>query len=610
VRGEDKEGANEGSTTGTKHADAGNSLPSGAMSVDADEDEPADPPLPTAKLVVLNGLHRELVEALGASDLDIDPAFIECCAARRVYRPPRWLARRAQWRRSRSSRTVGVASGAGCVSRGCMWEYPELVEGLDPASVTVRTGDGEIATPPSVVSLPPPERGGKKLAVVFRQAALWRGKTAHVLFLDGPLWEVAEEGVRKATRQRAFSWRTRGGGERGTEADEDVTASLQDVLLAALCGGSGGFRDQLPGIISEAVYDRWLELFGFLEPPLEVGLSQPLAACYGRMIRSLEFNEDGGSAPDWTTSLLSRIQHRVALLSGASKMTPPSPPAASRITRTKMFDHPEQKLVSREDTMNPSLKSMASRRARGRPQRVDENQRALDRLSYLGDILVPLPIVSSILSMGDTYGPDGSKFYVFWAVAVPLAGLAVLLIYADTIRKAEVWVEIRADHVEPTPDTKSESSEGTLRLADVEMKQTTARRRQRRNEDDEAPSRRQHAVPFSIDHDVEERIIDLPTTSAPAAAHPFDEDARDAVRDWMPRSAGWSATGLVQMVPVPAVILEQPTDGSKPKAWRREQLGWGGAIRTILYKRFRVGSDVPAGVAACVKPARRKANSY
>jgi hypothetical protein len=61
---------------------------------------------------------------------------------------------------------------------------------------------------------------------------------------------------------------------------------------------------------------------------------------------------------------------------------------------------------------------------------------------------------------------------------------------------------------------------------------------------------------------------------------------------------------------VPTFILEKPADGGQPKAWRREQLGWAGAIRAILYKKFRDGGDVPEGVAACERPGRRTSNPY
>jgi hypothetical protein len=61
---------------------------------------------------------------------------------------------------------------------------------------------------------------------------------------------------------------------------------------------------------------------------------------------------------------------------------------------------------------------------------------------------------------------------------------------------------------------------------------------------------------------------------------------------------------------VPTLILEKPADGGQPKAWRREQLGWAGAIQAILYKKFRHGSDVPEGVAASERSGRRTSNPY
>jgi hypothetical protein len=191
---------------------------------------------------------------------------------------------------------------------------------------------------------------------------------------------------------------------------------------------------------------------------------------------------------------------------------------------------------------------------------------------------------------------------------VPLAGLTVLLIYADTIRKAEVWVEIGADLVMPSPGSGgggSESSNGEENTGPVdgEVKHgapPVAWRRQRVDGGEEERPSPLGNVPFVVDHDVEERIIGMPTAASVAAAGASVQPEDEAV-GWMPRrrwSMGWGQ--------VPLVILERPADGSKPKAWKREQLGWSGAIRTILYKKFRDGSDVPEGVAACERRGRRK----
>ena len=247
----------------------------------------------------------------------------------------------------------------------------------------------------------------------------------------------------------------------------------------------------------------------------------------------------------------------------------------------------------------------------------DENQRALDRLSYLGGVLISLPIVSGILSMGDTYGPDGSRFYIFWAAAIPLAVLTVLLIYADTIRKAEVWIEIAAEHVIPSPAGKSVSSGSSSEdnMVDgagpvkVEVKQSVTWQRRQVHSDgdgdeDLASPRRQHTAPFVVDHDMEERIIQMP---AAATADAGAERMLSWMPPWMsPWSMGWDD--------LPSVILEQPADGSKPKAWKKGQLGWAGAIQSVLSKKFRDVSDVPEGVAAYESAGKRrgaaKAASY
>lgn len=75
----------------------------------------------------------------------------------------------------------------------------------------------------------------------------------------------------------------------------------------------------------------------------------------------------------------------------------------------------------------------------------EENQRALDRVTYLGGILLPFSVVLGVLSMNEGFGPGRGLFWVFWVVAVPLAVVAILVIYADKLRLAEVWVAVPVD---------------------------------------------------------------------------------------------------------------------------------------------------------------------
>ncbi len=249
--------------------------------------------------------------------------------------------------------------------------------------------------------------------------------------------------------------------------------------------------------------------------------------------------------------------------------------------------------MSRHTTFNSSLKT-SSQRASQKSFMVDENQRALDRISYLGGIPLPLPIVASILSMGDTFGPTGSMFYIFWAVSVPLAAAAVLVIYADTIRKTEIWIEVAAEHVaaartqSATPGTGAgSSSHEKVDMApfsiDIDRTETINLRRQGNINGSAAsngvvPQRMNHAITFNVGH--EEAVIDLPVTGGI-----LDE------------TAAADALGAEESYEEPQMILEQPGDGSKPK---RVEAPANGLVwcckgdRGILLPRR--ADDVPFGV--------------
>ncbi|KAH6640800.1 hypothetical protein F5144DRAFT_561701 [Chaetomium tenue] len=473
---------------------------------------------------------------------------------------------------------------------GYVWEYPEVVELegdcsalMDRAGVEV---PGELGMGPTVMPLG--RKGSRKIAVVFCRVGLWRGPRGYVLFLDREVWGVPGEGVRKARKVTG----------RKVEGPEQVTESLEEVFLEAV-EENWNSDDQLPGIVSEVVYRHWQELFDFLEPEPQATREETVA-CYRLMVRLLELNGEKSDDMNWKR-LVDRIVIRLNWLRSAPDNSPIHPSTTLRAT-PPVITTSKHETAARDNRVRSS-----SRHGQAPQRRVDENQRALDRLSYLGGILIPLPIISSILSMGDTYGPDGSRFFIFWALSVPLAGLTVLLIYADTIRKAEVWVEIEPGLIMPSPDGKATGSsshdEGMGSGAEVPHNRVLMGRRRRSHEDGEQPSPGlPNSVPFVVDHDVEERIIDMPTVSAPAA-QPQTGDGEVVGRVHQRRwSMGW--------VQVPMLILERPVDGSQPKAWKRKQLGWTGAIRVILYKKFRDGDDIPDGVAACEKPRRGKTKTF
>ncbi|KAH6850903.1 hypothetical protein B0I37DRAFT_372725 [Chaetomium sp. MPI-CAGE-AT-0009] len=474
---------------------------------------------------------------------------------------------------------------------GYIWEYPEVVElEGDCSAVMEQAGvevPGQLGADPTVMVLGSQE--GRTIGVMFCRAGLWLGSMGSVLFLERHAWDVPGQGVRKARKVTG----------RKVKAEERVTESLEEVFLKA-AKWNWNPDDQLPGLVSEVVYRHWQELFDFLELELQTTREERVA-CYRQIIRLLELNDEKDDDMNWK-KLMDRITLRLGWLESGRANPPVLLPTAPRVTpHTRTASKHE--MATRENIMRTTS-------PRGQPpqRQVDENQRALDRLGYLGGILIPLPIISGILSMGDIYGPGGSQFFIFWAVSVPLAGFAVLLIYADTIRKGEVWVEMKPDLVMPSPEGKAGASstndEGFGFVGTpVPHNRILMGPGNRVHEGGEPPPPTQRDdVPFVVDHDVEERIIDMPTVSAFTAQSRSGDDEvlnRLSRRRW---SMGWGR--------VPTIILEKPGDGSVPKAWRREELGWTGAIRAILYKKFREGGDIPHGVAACEKPGRRKTKSY
>ena len=546
------------------------------------------------RLVVLRGLppgYATVLEAAGG----IDMAFVEAHMQRRAYRP------QGVWRRREA--------------RFESWEYPELVFGVDAASGgtgTAERRDGMVIPEVRHVA----KKDGKEgLGAVFCRASLWVGTAAAVLLLDRRIWAEPEASVRKH----------QSGGDTTTPASEhgsgDVLPSLDGILLQIL-----SHERQFPqgSWLEETVFDLWLELFEQLKPPTthrRSGTSMT-ATLLWKMLHSLERNEDVAAyrvrrspvenreqAPRYTSwgTLLERVQRRATLMSASpagvrATLTPTSTMLSARVARTTGSSNRATSAGSpgAAGTLPPG-------RTPGRSGRelLDENHRALDRISYLGGILLPLPIVSSILSMTDEYGPGGSMFYVFWAVSLPLSVLAVMIIYADTIRRAEVWVEVAAEHVAALPTTG-----GAEEVSEDKGQGSSFWQRVRQRlglEEDKADEEAQMPP-----------AVEPKTSSAPAAAAPAEKGEELAASDTegevevplpMLLSLGPGLFGMEQAEEedAPEVILETPSAGRRARAWKRKKLGWVGAMRAILSReKPRYCYDhPPEGVAAYERERKR-----
>jgi Mg2+ and Co2+ transporter CorA len=59
-------------------------------------------------------------------------------------------------------------------------------------------------------------------------------------------------------------------------------------------------------------------------------------------------------------------------------------------------------------------------------QTLDENH-ALARLTLLATVFIPFSTVATIFSIQGGYGPGQGMFWLFWAIAIPLTGLVLIL---------------------------------------------------------------------------------------------------------------------------------------------------------------------------------------
>ncbi|KAF7907820.1 hypothetical protein BELL_0394g00070 [Botrytis elliptica] len=64
-----------------------------------------------------------------------------------------------------------------------------------------------------------------------------------------------------------------------------------------------------------------------------------------------------------------------------------------------------------------------------------ETRQSINRVTYLGGVLLPFSIIAAIFSMGGNFQPGGDQFFIFWVIAIPVCMLTTVLIYADSIRR-------------------------------------------------------------------------------------------------------------------------------------------------------------------------------
>lgn len=236
----------------------------------------------------------------------------------------------------------------------------------------------------------------------FRRVSLWTGPSAAaaaLLLVDRPQARLArtpprlyhQDAVRRTSTLDPPSPLRYGPRRPGIDVE--------------LCGRLGADKRAVEDVLCELAYCRWLEyLNGIGAVPRREEPS--LWAALGCLERNQEAARVASCSPrvGWE-GLVERVYRRLSLVAGKA----------------------------------------GGEGAAGGGGRTDSERRSLDRISYLGGILLPVTVVAGVMAIGGEYGPGGSGFWIFWVVSVAASVVAVGVIYLDQVRALQVWIEVVVD---------------------------------------------------------------------------------------------------------------------------------------------------------------------
>lgn len=316
------------------------------------------------------------------------------------------------WFLEAHARRKGYRPRGAVGARWWSWEYPE-------------TGRGG--------------RDGCRGEVSLCRVSLWSSSYLTVLIVNRP---EAMPPVRAPPRLRHQDTATRAsrlkaGNHYGTVDGYNPSKTGPSSMDGEIYSSLGGPR-LLEDVIGELVYDHWLDFLDALG-------SRSCRSCHDETVlwaalTSLEQNQDSSrhlvkknrpldtpSHSDWT-DLIARVHRRLSLLTVPQRMLPPSS---------------------------------------GRDEERDADKRSLDRISYLGGLLLPVTVVSGILAIENDYGPTGGSFWLFWVISAVASAVAVFIIYVDQVRSLHVWIEVAADAMMEDSGGEEEADEGKTGRSDL-----------------------------------------------------------------------------------------------------------------------------------------------
>lgn len=448
------------------------------------------PPRPAShqptSLLTINKLQPDLLAVLLASPQGLDLEFLEIHAGLR--RPPVLRSSLSSNRRRLSSCAI-IAT----------WTYPEIVTEMTSAPNRPLRNTSLCPPPTARDAFRCPEQDIQLYKLNDTQHPLWAAfshatlrvggqvkvdggkyqRMADVLLADSRFQgHIQDEHYLRSARGHPFvsANRDRINVTQYEASDEENHAGTNEVLLSRRIGGGGKYpsfaktlreswedatdfsvsADETAIVrmlaVEETAYELWLDLFDVVQPQQlqqrsiaskrdetpslawhameALERNQAMSIALRRIARAhkrqtvVMVDRDSISGPDWA-ALIRRLEMRVALLPVQSLASFAPPPPVTHVAPRVRASSLKIDDAVEEDDINDTTA-----------------QRALDRITYLGGILLPMSIVASILSMNDDFAPGSDLFWIFWVVAVPLTLGTVGFIYADKLRRVMVWQEV------------------------------------------------------------------------------------------------------------------------------------------------------------------------
>ncbi|EFZ02172.2 hypothetical protein MAA_01754 [Metarhizium robertsii ARSEF 23] len=381
------------------------------------------------KMFILNGLHTKLAFEL-AVRLDIDPGFFDSHVYRTRYMPPRREATRkegAKERQGEQNQSNKAAADAGV--HFFQLDFPQVEELSIPAGVpTSRSSEIPLLEPrwmldENVLSLAPDARKAYLLdgtlyrwdGVLVGAFGYWRRMSwwscerekMSVMIIDGPLEAVLPP---NSVRRKGAS---------AVEALDSLYARWRErrrpqTFLERFLG-QGGAAGSVYEVATEVALQQWHLLLATVQ--VDRGPNQ---ANYLLEIMSQRVENNALDCRRYTR--------------GAGEAVGGLLPQRRDSAFLQMVTGFHDKFQRLERKLPPPSASRMDALAR----EVREDRRALDRLSYMGGVLLPFSIVAGMFSMAGQFAAGGGLFFVYWVLVVTGVLVATVLVYADSLRTKKV----------------------------------------------------------------------------------------------------------------------------------------------------------------------------